>query len=223
MTKVEKHLAERKPQLRCSISEGNSKLGEIPSVSLPPVASKVSGRRICVKCDCNKDCYAKCHIYDVRKQSAACYEDNLYTVENDPELYWRTIEATCMLNRVFRYHTSGDILDMNYFEHMVEIARHNPHCETLCFTKKFGIVNKWLRDNGELPPNLHIIFSAWKGLSMDNPFFMPECHLIYTDGSTTASENKVSFVCSGNCSECFCKGANCFSLKKNEQILIKEH
>ena len=223
MTKVEVYLTKRGPQLRVSISEGNKKMGYIPSISLPPIASFFTKERICVKCDCNKKCYARCHVYCINKQPAACYEDNYYTLKNEPDMYWKAVEATCMMNRVFRYHVSGDIIDLDYFEHMVDIAKRNPHCETLCFTKKYGIVNAWIKKNGELPPNLHMIFSAWKGLPMSNPFFMPECHLIYKDGSTTASDEKTSFLCSGNCSECYCQRKNCFELKKNEQILIKEH
>lgn len=224
MTKVQEFLKTRTPQLKVTISGGNKKLGDIPSVSLPPVES-ITGIRVCVKCNCNKDCYAKKHIYDLHKQPASTYEDNLYTYLNNESLYWKSIEAACMTHMNFRYHVSGDILNIDYLQHMVDIAKRNPHCSTICFTKKYGIVNKWMKDNGELPPNLHIIYSAWKGLPMSNPFFMPECHIIYKDGTTTMNENKTSYYCGGNCTECYLNNEHkgCFVLKKNEQVIIREH
>ena len=38
------------------------------------------------------------------------------------------------------FHVSGDIPDADYLLHMVSIAQRNPHCEILCFTKKFSMV-----------------------------------------------------------------------------------
>lgn len=222
-TKVAQHLINRVPQLRISISNGNKKMGHIKSISLPPIKSFYTGERICIKCDCNTDCYAFCNIYRRQKQPAAAYEDNYYTLKNDPDLFWRTVEEAIMTSRSFRWHVSGEILNMDYLNHMVDIAKRNSHCEMLCFTKKFPLVNLWIKKNGNIPDNLHIIFSAWKGLKMCNPYHLPECHIIYKDGSTTASEEKTSYICSGNCTECFCKNKLCFALKKNEQILIHQH
>ena len=92
-----------------------------------------------------------------------------------------------MLSRFFRFHVSGDIPDAEYFRHMVSIARMNFHCEILCFTKRFSIVNDYLRESGgTLPQNPHVLFSGWKGLEMDNPFRLPEAHVFYRDGTTNS-------------------------------------
>ena len=104
---------------------------------------------------------------------------------------------------------------------MIEIAGRNPHCEILCFTKKFDLVNQHLEFGGNIPKNLHIIFSAWKGLKMDNPFLLPEAHVRYRDGSTTASINAKE--CGGNCTECAITDAGCWTLKKGEQVVFNEH
>ena len=211
-------LKDRQPQIRCSISKYNMKMGIIPSFSLPPYVA-------CEKnLPCYKECYANKHGYGLYKQTHMAYDDNWYTLQNQPEVIWRTIEATAMMSRAFRWHVSGDIVDTDYLQHMVDIASRNPHCEMICFTKKFAIVNGWMKEHGELPANLHMIYSAWKGLPMDNPFFMPECHIIYKDGSTTASEEKVSYICKGKgCDECCREHKHCFALKKNEQILLHQH
>ena len=126
-----------------------------------------------------------------------------------------------MMSRFFRFHVSGDIPDDTYFEHMVDIARTNTHCEILCFTKKYSIVNRHINIIGKLPKNLHIIFSGWKGLKMDNPYLLPEAHVRYRDGHTTANNNAKE--CNGNCTECAITDGGCWTLKSGEQVIFNEH
>lgn len=147
--------------------------------------------------------------------------NNLKILKTDPTQYWREVEAAIMLERVFRFHVSGDIVDADYFKKMIEVSSRNTHCQIICFTKKFDIVNDFLINGGSIPENLHLIFSGWRGLTMNNPFKLPECHVMFRNGETTASDG--AKYCSGNCTECFLENKNCFSLKRGEQILIKEH
>lgn len=104
---------------------------------------------------------------------------------------------------------------------MVEIAKRNKHCEILCFTKKFSIVNGFLEAGGIIPNNLHVIFSGWKNLQMENPFSLPEAHVRYRDGTTTAKSNAKE--CGGNCTECAITDGGCWSLKNGEQVVFNEH
>jgi hypothetical protein len=126
-----------------------------------------------------------------------------------------------MTSRFFRFHVSGDIPDSDYLVHMIQIAERNPHCEILCFTKKYGIVNDYLSNGGNTPENLHIIFSAWIGLEMANPFSLPEAHVRYRDGSTTARQGATE--CGGNCTECACTDGGCWTLKPGQQVVFDEH
>ena len=200
--------------MNIKISNGNAKLGNIPSVSLP---AGITCRRDCA---CQKKCYAK-KLERLRKSVRDAYQHNLDVLTNEPNTYWREVEASIMMSRFFRFHVSGDIPDNVYLAHMIEIAGRNPHCEILCFTKKFDLVNQHLEFGGNIPKNLHIIFSAWKGLKMDNPFLLPEAHVRYRDGSTTASINAKE--CGGNCTECAITDAGCWTLKKGEQVVFNEH
>lgn len=126
-----------------------------------------------------------------------------------------------MMSRFFRFHVSGDIPDIYYLNHMVDIAERNPHCEILCFTKKYVVVNSYLDAGGIIPKNLHLIFSAWRGLKMENPHGLPEAHVRYRDGTTTAHENAVQ--CSGNCTECALTEGGCWSLKDGQEVVFDEH
>ena len=195
------------------ISNGNSKLGAIPSVSLPSI-------KTCRNCACQEKCYAQ-KLERLRPAVRNAYQHNLEVWIKDPETYWREVEASIMMSRFFRFHVSGDIPSFKYLLNMVEIARRQPHCEILCFTKKYNLVNELIEQGGELPGNLHMIFSGWVGLEMANPFSLPEAHVRYRDGSTTAREGAVE--CSGNCTECALTEGGCWSLQKGQQVVFNEH
>lgn len=217
------------------ISKGNSKLGAIPSVSLPSV-------KTCRHCACQEKCYAK-KLERLRPSVRNAYQHNLDVLNSDPETYWREVEASVMMSRFFRFHVSGDIPSGEYFCKMVEIAKRNPHCQILCFTKKYEIVNTYIEQfevlkysklvfpdcmmgatGGEepvIPSNLHIIFSGWVGLDMVNPFSLPEAHVRYRGGSTTARDDAIE--CNGNCTECALTEGGCWNLQKGQQVVFNEH
>ena len=200
--------------MQVKISPGNAKLGSIPSVSLP---SGVSCR---ADCECAAKCYAK-RLERLRPAVRAAYLSNWELLQSDPDTYWREVEASVMMSRFFRFHVSGDIPDMDYLEHIVAIAARNPHCELLCFTKKFSLVNTFLDNAGVIPPNLHLVFSAWRGLVMENPYRLPEAHVRYRDGTTTASDGAEE--CGGNCTECAVTDGGCWSLTSGQQVVFNEH
>ena len=120
-----------------------------------------------------------------------------------------------------RVHVSGDIPDITYLIRMVDVAQRNQHCQILCFTKKYELVNDYLSGGAVLPSNLHMILSAWTGLEMQNPFLLPEAHVRYRDGSTTARDD--AKLCGGNCTECACTDDGCWTLQRGEQVIFNEH
>lgn len=195
------------------ISKGNSKLGAIPSVSLPST-------KTCRNCACSEKCYAQ-KLERLRPAVRNAYQHNLEVLLSDPETYWREVEASVMMSRFFRFHVSGDILNVEYLKNMVAVASRNPHCQILCFTKRYEMVNQFIYNGGELPDNLHMIFSGWVGLEMVNPFSLPEAHVRYRDGSTTAREYAIP--CGGNCTECAMTEGGCWNLQKGQQVVFNEH
>lgn len=199
-----------------SISHGNAKMGAIPSVSLPPIIT--CSKEACKHC--GKKCYAA-KIAKLRpKTVGAAYQRNLDILKENPEQFWREVDAALMVNRFFRFGVSGDIYNRDYLENMVRLAKKNSHCEILCFTKQFDIVNEYL-EHHRLPKNLHLIFSGWRGMTMNNPYNLPEAHVMYKDGYTTAKDG--AKWCSMNCHSCAVEGRNCWVLKNGESIMFREH
>lgn len=199
--------------IEIKISNGNTKMGSIPSVSLP------AGITCRQDCECSKKCYAK-RLERIRKRVREAYQSNYELLINKPNTYWREVEASVMMSRFFRFHVSGDIPNEEYLIHIIEIASRNPHCEILCFTKKYEIVKKVL-SMYPVTRNLHLILSGWVGLEMDNPFNLPEAHVRYRDGATTARDDAKE--CSGNCTECAVTDGGCWSLQNGEQVVFNEH
>ncbi len=204
--------------MNLKVSNGNSKMGRIPSVSLPAF---VTCRH---DCECSERCYAA-KLERLRPSVRQAYHHNYELLKCNPDVYWRETEATIMMSRFFRFHVSGDIPDNEYFRRMIDVVTRNPHCQVLCFTKKYEMINKvllkMLDDDETLPSNFHLVYSAWRGLKMDNPLMLPEAHVRYRDGTTTAG--KSAHECGGNCTDCAMTDGGCWTLKHGEQVVFNEH
>ena len=195
-----------------SISKGNSKMGAIPSVSLPA----------CITCNPNAPCFKLCYaakITRLYKTVKTAYDRNLSVLEENPALYWEEVKQGAQMARYFRFHVSGDIPTLEYFNNMVRLARELPKTSFLAFTKQYNIVNQFLNDGGTIPENLKIIFSNWGSWKCENPHKLPECEIILK-GSGPAPDWK---ICGGNCTECACRGIGCWELKQGETIAIYQH
>lgn len=198
--------------MKVSISPGNTKMGAIPSVSLPPVITCPAG------CPCAKKCYAA-KLCRLRPSVRNAYTRNLEILNQDPLEYWRQVRNAAQNARYFRFHVSGDIPSAIYFFDMLQTARELPETHFLCFTKRYSIVNEFIERYGELPENLHLIFSEWDGLELDNPHNIPTAAVIFK-GQEPRDNWK---VCPGNCSDCAARGVGCWELKPGETIAFYEH
>ena len=199
-------------QLKVSISHGNRKMGEIPSVSLPA----------CITCNPDAPCFKECYAVKIArlyKTANAAYNRNLDILNTDWESYWLQVRSAVSMARFFRFHVSGDIPNAAYFKEMVITARKYPNTTILSFTKQFDIVNHYIEVFGPLPNNLKVIFSNWGAWKCENPHKLPTCEVIFK-GDKPADQWK---ICGGNCTECACAGIGCWELKNNETIAIYKH
>ena len=112
------------------VSNTNSKLGgQIYSINLPPV----------VTCRADAPCFKGCYackgnwLFPNVKNSL---QYNLEAYKSNPTLFFESVAAQTALVRFCRWHSSGDIVDMQYFEGMCKVARKNRETHYLCFTKK---------------------------------------------------------------------------------------
>ena len=199
-------------EMKVSISNGNSKMGFIPSVSLPPVVT-------CSNCSsCSKDCYAVklCRIYKTVRDS---YDRNYSILKTDRDSYFAQVKATAMINRYFRWHVSGDIVDQDYLSRMCKVARDCKGTRFLAFTKNYEVVNEYFTTHKK-PKNLQIIMSLpFDGSKVDNKHNLPVAVVVFKGDEL----NPTYKMCGGNCQECACRGVGCWELKKGETIAFKKH
>lgn len=197
---------------KVSISNGNRKMGQIPSVSLPPITT-------CKNCaTCAKKCYAAklCRIYPSVK---AAYDNNYEILRADRDDYFNQVKAAAMVSRYFRFHVSGDIVDIDYLDRMVKLARELKGTEFLAFTKNYEDVNEYFKAHKK-PRNLHLIMSLpFTGATINNPHNLPMAAVILKGEDPDDSWK----MCGGNCTECACRGVGCWQLKKGETIAFREH
>lgn len=199
------------------ISKTNSKLGgKIPSVNLP------AGLTCRADAPCQKGCYAKKGnwVYSNVKQSLL---NNLEAFKTDSEAFFDDIIEQLsddVIYKFFRWHSSGDIVNMEYLRGIIRVAEALPETKFLCFTKKFTLVNMYLEFHKTLPENLHIVFSAWdKNFKVDNPFNLPVTYVRFKDESRNADIPEFAIPCVGKCYEC----KACWSLIKGQSVVFNQH
>lgn len=183
-------------EIKMCISDGNTKIGRVMNVSNMPILS-------CGNC---KECMFLCYDIKACNQYPNTVIDarmrNLVILQRDRDEYFRRIEEKInrrKKNKYFRWHVAGDILDLDYFDRMVGIADRHPEFVFWTYTKMYGIVNEWtcVNYNREIPRNLHIMFSEWRGMPMDNPFHFPEFRVVFKNEAKPDG-----FYCPGNCDIC---------------------
>lgn len=140
--------------MRAHISSGNSKLGRIPNISLPPVSSCPAD----IPCAASSCCYAL-KAYRMYPSARAAWDENYAYYRQDPGGYFHEIAGWIARRHPahFRWHVSGDIPDQGYLDRMKETSTLFPRLRFLAYTKQYRL------DYGGLPGNLRILVSAWPG------------------------------------------------------------
>ena len=193
---------------KISISPGNNKMGEVPSVSTPPI-------KACAKWvtkACGKACYAM-KAYRIYKATHAAYDRNLEIATNHREEFFQQVMQYLVKKQpvYFRWHVSGDMLDQDYVDNVVKVARLFPHTKFLAFTKRYEF------DYTKKPDNLSIVFSAWPGVEVPNPNNYPIAWM--QDGTEDRIPEK-AFKCNDGCDTC----GVCWDLKTlDKDVIFNKH
>ena len=210
---------------------GNSKTGaNVGSYNFSPEESCNHN------CECykNKVCYACGGFYQMPDNMRRYAENLAYFLKNDSKTFCDTFcdMLTKNGNKKFRYFTSGDILNKRFFDCMIENARRLPGVKFWSYTKKYNIVNAWVKENGleNFPENLTIVFSHWMNedgsyFPMDNPYNFPTSEFIPL-GKEELTET-VTHICPcsnpdviATCDTC---DHPCYELKHGESMALLEH
>jgi len=132
---------------------------------------------------------------------------NTVILERNRDEYFSRIEKAISRrrkNKFFRWHVAGDIVDIDYLIRMIEIAKRHPEFTFWTYTKMYWIVNTYCDKCGKesIPENLHIMFSKWDGLKMNNPYRFPVFAVKMKNGNIDYIPFNEYFKCPGNCDIC---------------------
>lgn len=171
------------------ISHGNSKLGKIPNLSLPPITTCESG------VPCISKCYAQ-KFYRMYPNVREAWDSNLHLYDEDPDRFFHDLIVWLTLNKPerFRLHVGGDFPDAVYFFRMCEVFESQPDTQCLVFTKRY---NYPLR---VAPPNMRVVVSLWPGLETPEVAGELPCAFLSTDSRAAGLETYIK--CKGGCVEC---------------------
>lgn len=203
--------------MKVTISKTNSKLGLIPSINLPPILTCRTS------CPCAKDCYAlkgRFRFPNVRESM----RNNLDIYESDPDFYFKSIryeiDNKTVSHKYFRWHAAGDIVDEKYFDGMIKLANELSATRFLAFTKKYDIINNYVKLGGIIPSNLNIVFSAWgSALKVDNPYNFPVAYVMFHDEMLTGYIPEEAEKCFGDCTNCL----KCWNIKRGQSVVFSKH
>lgn len=170
------------------ISAGNTKLGKVSNISLPPMVT-------CRKpAPCVKQCYAK-KAFRLYPSVRRNWQENWDLYQQNPDRYFNEIREWLRLHLPthFRWHVSGDVPDRDYFWEMYDIAEEFPEIRFMLFTKRWDFL-----PDRFIPDNLSIILSMWPGLGNPRKLKLPRAWLSHDD-----RKPKYYFKCPGKCDRCY--------------------
>jgi uncharacterized protein YuzB (UPF0349 family) len=207
-----------KKELGLYVSSQNSKLGRtIPTVNFPPIVY-CNPNAPCTK----KGCYAckgRMSCPNVRKTM----EQNRKLWEKDPNEFFQQLEGYLQYypTNFFRWFSSGDIPSEDFLRRMCLLADNHVITKFLCFTKKFDIVDGYLKSGNTIPINLTIIYSCWDTFIPENPYNFPMAYVKFKEMESKIPEN--AFKCSKFCGKCVFGEKNCWALKHGEAVVFDKH
>ena len=142
------------------VSNNNTKLGEIPSFSLPSISACPGATE-----ECKSICYAA-KVERIYTNAKKAYEINLASIEEPgfvDELVTRLTKLASKKKKpmtVCRWHVSGDIVNIAYLYNMESVMKQLPNVRFYAYTRNWTLKN-WMPhlDTLRKLPNFNLMAS----------------------------------------------------------------
>lgn len=199
-----------------TLTTGNSKLGKVLNVSLPPRVS----------CDtsmpCYKDgCYAIKSAYRFRKNVRDAWDGNWKVYRCDWGEYFNAIYAAIAKAKpeLFRWHVGGDIPDEDYLRGMIIVASAFPDVKFRAFTKRYALARAARKDILKRE-NLTVSLSMWPGVYV-HPSTIRAWSTAWLDDPKNPDPRipADAIPCSGRCDKC----QVCWGLQPGQSVVLRKH
>ncbi len=159
---------------------------------------------------CTK-CYSWAMLQGFRKNVAEALQRNTEALSKTV-LSYKNIPV--IKDDVFRFQHHGELINMKHFKNLVNIARKNPDCTFALWTKRKGMVAKYVATftffTNPLPPNLILVYSNPR---IDKVITKPPKHFhkVFNNVSPdnlTSQQNCTGQKCR-DCMLCYSKNSGC--------------
>lgn len=204
--------------IELNISNGNRKMGAIPSFSLP--AGKTCSFVACGTCYVD-GCYGR--SMETRLPAVRnCYQRNYEMLTQDLEacrkwLNWWFDSPNAP--RLFRIHVSGDFFSPEYWWMWLDVIKRHPGTQFMAFTKQWNNVISNVM-TGNYPENLVLIASAWPGVEIPD-WVKKRLPIAYMQDGTETRIPENAHHCDGDCAgEC---SAHCWKMKPGDVVYFDKH
>lgn len=212
------------------VSRGNAKTGPVMNVSFPV---EFTCRHDC-ECYKMKQCYACNGFYQMSSVQLSYAENLAFWRHHTPAEFVARIQSEIDRSRsdLFRFFCAGDFPDLAFVATSVQIAKDNPGVRFWTYTKKYRLVNEYVRIHGveAIPENFVILFSEWRNsdgsiMNMDNPYSFPVARFIPLGSEDLEKTCTTICPCSDpesleHCATC---KTPCYKLKSGDVMGLKEH
>jgi len=153
MTKAQKRLKE--------LTGGLSTTSAMPckSYSLKAIATCPTGAKLAkVPGSVCASCYAD-NRGNYKFSNVRTAQDKRKTATHGPDWVEAMVQSIGH-TPYFRWHDSGDIYSLEYWERILEVIRATPRTKHWIPTHEASLVRSWIRNGGKLPRNLTLRLSA---------------------------------------------------------------
>lgn len=217
-----------------SMSIGNDKVGKKVWCLNFPIYYTCDHR-----CECYKEhkCYAQGGCYNYGSNQLKYTQNFKFIQEHTIEEIAAEIlkiMATDISIKKFRYFTCGDFTQ-KILEAAVIVAKTREDVEFWAYTKKYAIVNHYVKTHGNsitaaIPSNLAIVFSHWMNedgtyFPMENPYNFPTSEFIPCGREELAKTVTHICPCSDPSVVATCETCEhpCYRLKEGQSMALLEH
>jgi hypothetical protein len=197
--------------MKLIFSAGNSKLGNIPNFSLPPIKACVNPTH-CFQKEIKLRCYAA-KFYNMYPNVKKAWDTNYESINTDLENSKKELKDWFNKHKpeYFRIHVGGDFYKQEYFNVWCEVAKENPATKFLAFTKNYAL------DTSMLVDNLSLIYSIMPNTNIDTSNLMNK--KAFTGDKTMFLEDPNMLLCPTDCREC----KYCWDMKLGQSVLFHIH
>ena len=182
--------------LQISLVNGNSKLGKgiwcfntLPGDR--PLVNSTRGLLTNISGTCGGCCEAcihKCYaVRDAKLHFNTCipaWSRNTLIARHNVDGMFKQLKEGLIKNKakVLRFHSAGEIINYNYLLHMVKLAVELPKIQFYCYTKRFDLIDRYLKEFKNFPKNFVVNISVWHNNIKDYDFSGLNW-FVYDDGS----------------------------------------